>query len=379
MSSRHHFLNFSMPVVSRPTYLIKPRGLLSTLDVTEGMAGQTITLTAVVAIFSGLFATSITRGVDRRFVVIGYVLLMLASCLLAAMSSGFALVMAGRALLGLALGGFWGMSASLMIRLAKPDDVPKALSIMFGGVSVALVFAAPLGSYLGELIGWRGLFYIAAAFSGICLIWQYFAMPSLPSTANSNIGHVLGVLKRPHVPAAMGAIFCIFAGEFALFTYMRPFLEQVGKFGIDGISEVFLLFGIANFIGNALFTRAAKRGLRNVLLYAPAIIMLCAVSLMFVGTHHYLTAAIVALWGAHFGFVPVGWSTWITRNLNDDAENAGLLQVAIIQCANALGAGIGGIAFDTYGNYGPMVIAVLLFGFTVLLVATKLPANTGSA
>ncbi|MEN1743335.1 MFS transporter, partial [Pseudomonas aeruginosa] len=78
--------------------------------------------------------------------------------LLVSFANSFSLLLIGRACLGLALGGFWAMSASLTMRLVPPRTVPKALSVIFGAVSIALVIAAPLGSFLGELIGWRNVF-----------------------------------------------------------------------------------------------------------------------------------------------------------------------------------------------------------------------------
>ena len=54
------------------------------------------------------------------------------------------------------------------MRLVPPRTVPKALSVIFGAVSIALVIAAPLGSFLGELIGWRNVFNAAAVMGVVC-------------------------------------------------------------------------------------------------------------------------------------------------------------------------------------------------------------------
>ncbi|MCP5339297.1 MAG: MFS transporter, partial [Sinobacteraceae bacterium] len=119
-----------------------PAGLLTPmaegLQISQGMAGQTLTATAFAAIFASLFASRATRGVDRRKVILGYSLLLILSCLLTAFSTRFAVLLVGRVLLGLALGGFWAMAAAITMQLVPAKDVPKALSIVFGGVSVAL-------------------------------------------------------------------------------------------------------------------------------------------------------------------------------------------------------------------------------------------------
>lgn len=111
------------------------------------VAGQSVTVTAFVAMFASLFITQTIQATDRRYVVILFAVLLTLSCLLVSFANSFSLLLIGRACLGLALGGFWAMSASLTMRLVPPRTVPKALSVIFGAVSIALVIAAPLGSF----------------------------------------------------------------------------------------------------------------------------------------------------------------------------------------------------------------------------------------
>ena len=144
-----------------PVSLLTPMAL--DLGISEGMAGQSVTTTAFVAMFSSLFITTVIGKTDRRYVVILFSLLLTLSCLLVSFADSFTLLLLGRACLGLALGGFWAMSASLTMRLVPMRVVPKALSIIFGAVSIALVIAAPLGSFLGGLIGWSAAKYVWSA------------------------------------------------------------------------------------------------------------------------------------------------------------------------------------------------------------------------
>lgn len=197
-----------------PVSLLTPMAL--DLGISEGMAGQSVTTTAFVAMFSSLFITSIIGKTDRRYVVILFSLLLTLSCLLVSFADSFTLLLLGRACLGLALGGFWAMSASLTMRLVPMRVVPKALSIIFGAVSIALVIAAPLGSFLGGLIGWRNVFNGAAVMGVLCTLWVLKALPSLPGESASQQQNMFGLLKRPGVMAGMCAIFMAFAGQFRL-------------------------------------------------------------------------------------------------------------------------------------------------------------------
>lgn len=161
-----------------PVSLLTP--MAQDLGISEGVAGQSVTVTAFVAMFASLFITQAIGTIDRRKVVILFSVLLTLSCLLVSFAESFTLLLLGRACLGLGLGGFWAMSASLTMRLVPARTVPKALSVIFGAVSIALVIAAPLGSFLGGIIGWRNVFNAAAVMGVLCIIWVWKALPSLP-------------------------------------------------------------------------------------------------------------------------------------------------------------------------------------------------------
>ena len=357
-----------------PVSLLTPMAL--DLGISEGMAGQSVTTTAFVAMFSSLFITSVIGKTDRRYVVILFSLLLTLSCLLVSFADSFTLLLLGRACLGLALGGFWAMSASLTMRLVPMRVVPKALSIIFGAVSIALVIAAPLGSFLGGLIGWRNVFNGAAVMGVLCTLWVLKALPSLPGESAAQQQNMFGLLKRPGVMAGMCAIFMAFAGQFAFFTYIRPVYMTLAGFDVDGLTLVLLSFGIASFIGTSLSSVLLKRSVKAALAIAPLVLTACAAALVLWGESKIVASTVAIIWGFAFALIPVGWSTWITRSLSDQAEKAGSIQVAVIQLANTCGAAVGGIALDHLGLLSPLVLSGVLMLFTGLLVAAKVKVNS---
>ncbi|HBY2507726.1 TPA: purine ribonucleoside efflux pump NepI [Klebsiella pneumoniae] len=357
-----------------PVSLLTPMAL--DLGISEGMAGQSVTTTAFVAMFSSLFITTVIGKTDRRYVVILFSLLLTLSCLLVSFADSFTLLLLGRACLGLALGGFWAMSASLTMRLVPMRVVPKALSIIFGAVSIALVIAAPFGSFLGGLIGWRNVFNGAAVMGVLCTLWVLKALPSLPGESASQQQNMFGLLKRPGVMAGMCAIFMAFAGQFAFFTYIRPVYMTLAGFDVDGLTLVLLSFGIASFIGTSLSSVLLKRSVKAALAIAPLVLTACTVALVLWGESKIIASTVAIIWGFAFALIPVGWSTWITRSLSDQAEKAGSIQVAVIQLANTCGAAVGGIALDHLGLLSPLVLSGILMLFTGLLVAAKVKVNS---
>lgn len=354
-----------------PVSLLTP--MAQDLGVSEGVAGQSVTVTAFVAMFASLFITNVIGKTDRRLVVIAFSVLLTLSCLLVSFANNFILLLLGRACLGLALGGFWAMSASLTMRLVPARTIAKALSVIFGAVSIALVIAAPLGSFLGGIIGWRQVFNGAALMGLVCIGWVWMALPSMPGQTEHH-QNMFGLLKRPGVLAGMLAIFMAFAGQFAFFTYIRPVFMTLAGFDVDGLTLVLLSFGIASFVGTSLSSHILKRSVKRALTCAPLILALSALVLILWGSNKVVAAGIAIVWGLSFALVPVGWSTWITRSLADQAEKAGSIQVAVIQLANTCGAAIGGFALDNLGLLSPLVLSGSLMLLTALLVAGKVRA-----
>lgn len=352
-----------------PVSLLTP--MAEDLGISEGVAGQSVTVTAFVAMFSSLFVTQIIGSLDRRYVVILFSVLLTLSCLLVSFANSFTLLLMGRACLGLALGGFWAMSASLTMRLVPARTVPKALSVIFGAVSIALVIAAPLGSFLGGIIGWRNVFNGAAVMGVLCTLWVLKALPSLPGEPAHHKQNMFSLLQRPGVTAGMIAIFMSFAGQFAFFTYIRPIYMNLAGFDVDGLTLVLLSFGIASFVGTSFSAVILKRSVKLALAGAPLILAISALVLTLWGSEKAVAAGIAIIWGLAFALVPVGWSTWITRSLADQAEKAGSIQVAVIQLANTCGAAIGGLALDRLGLTSPLMLSGALMLLTALLVTAK--------
>lgn len=131
--------------------------MASDLGVSEGTVGQAISVTAAVAMIASLFTALVTQRIDRRWVLITFSVLLTVSNLIVAYSPNFIILLIGRVLLGIGIGGCWGMVAATAMRLVPKNLLPKALSIIFGAVSVATVLAAPLGGFFGVVCRFKSL------------------------------------------------------------------------------------------------------------------------------------------------------------------------------------------------------------------------------
>ncbi|RNF33599.1 MFS transporter [Paracoccus methylarcula] len=352
-----------------PASLLTP--LAEGLQISKGAAGQAVTATAFVALISSLLISVATRGIDRRLVLMGFSVLLIVSNLIVATAPGLPLLLLGRILMGVALGGFWTLSVATVMRLVPEDAIPRALAIMFMGVSAATVLAVPVGSYLGGLIGWRGVFHVATGLAVLALLVQMATLPSLPSRGKARLGTLIEVLARPGIGIGMIAVLLVFAGHFTFFTYIRPFLELITGVGIEGVTAILFIFGIANFAGTYLIAHVIERSLWLALMAMPLTMAILALLLSWVGGFAPFDAAMVGLWGLVFAGVPVSWSTWITRSLPDEAEAGGGLIVAAINFAIAMGAAGGGAVLELSGPRGVFLVSALILGVAVLAIVTR--------
>ncbi|MBP1853170.1 MFS transporter [Rhizobium halophytocola] len=362
-----------------PASLLTP--IAADLSISEGAAGQAVTTTALLGFVTSLLITAAARGADRRKLLMFFSVLLVASNLLVAFAPGLPALLLGRVLLGMALGGFWTMATAVTMRLVPEALIPRALSILMSGVSAATVLAAPIGSYLGELAGWRTVFLMAAALGVITFFVQWRTLPSMRPTSATKLGTMAEVLMRPGIGLGMLAVLLVFGGHFVFFTYLRAYLETGSGFEIGSISTILLGFGVANFVGTLLAGRMVEKSLRLTLVAAPLVMGTLALTLASSGANPLSDIVAVVLWGLFFGGVPVAWSSWIARTVPDQAESAGGLFVAAINLAIALGAGLGGAIFDISGGFGTMTTAglVLIAAAFSILVGVRLRPSVPAA
>ena len=361
-----------------PVSLLTP--IASGLHVTEGQAGFAIGVSGIFAVITSLFIAAATNGVDRRMLLLSLTGLMIASGAIVALAPTYLIFMVGRALLGIVIGGFWSMSTATVMRLVPEDAVPRALALLNGGNALATTIAAPLGSFLGQYIGWRGAFFCVVPLAAVTLAWQFYSLPSMPSRERASGVAAFKVLLRPQVPLGMLAVALFFMGQFALFTYLRPFLETITAVDVTTLSLMLLGLGLAGLGGTYAIGFALKRSLYGLLIAMPLAMAAVASGLVVFSSSAGSVAVLLALWGMIGTAAPVAWWTWVSKALPDEAEAGGGLMVAVIQLAITLGASLGGMLFDGRGYQATFLAsAALLIASALIAVLARAKQSAQSA
>jgi predicted MFS family arabinose efflux permease len=176
------------------------------------------------------------------------------------------------------------------------------------------------------------------------------------------------LLRVRRVAIGMLAVGVFFSGQFALFTYLRPFLETVTQVQGAGLSAILLVIGLAGFAGTMLIGASLKRGLYRTLLAAPLLLATVALALTMLGTAPLPVTGLLAVWGFVATATPVGWWMWVAQTMPNDAEAGGGLMVAVIQLAIALGSTTGGLLFDKHGYVSTFIASAALLLTAALLI-----------
>lgn len=347
-----------------------PVGLLpaiaAELGVTEGVAGMMVTGPGLVAALAAVLVTVGIGTTDRRYVLWGLTATMLVSNLIVALSHSFPWLLAGRALLGVGVGGFWALGPALSTRLA-PGSEAKALSVVFAGVSLGTVAGVPAGALLGDLFGWRSAFEAGGVVAVLVLLTQMRLLPSLPAKQSVTFNHLPQLLRVPKARLGIYITLLVFTGQFAAYTYITPFLAQVTLLNPKIISTLLLVYGAAGLVGNVIGGKILSRSVRAGLVTTGVLLGVSMLGLPLLGYGVPGASLAIVVWGVAFGMMPMSVQTWIFQAAPDAMESGGAVFVSTVQIALASGALIGGVAVDHLGVSSAMVVGGAL---ALLMAAT---------
>ncbi len=340
------------------------------LQVSIGQAGQAVSVTAFAAAASALFISVVLLRADRRRVMIGLTLLAVVSNLIVAFAPNLVVLLSARLLLGVALGGFWAMATAMAVHLVHADHVGRALTIINSGVAIATVVAVPLGAWLGEIWGWRGVFLLGAGVAALALLVQASTLPHIKPGAASGIRALGLVLRSGVVLGGLLAVLLIFGGHFSGFTYIRPAVEILSGIDADAFALLLLVFGVATFVGTATSGPLADRAPRVGVLLFPAVLGVGMLVMLVTGGSIVGLFVAAAVWGFGFGGMPTTLMSWGARIEPTRLEQIGGVIVTVCNIGVAAGAIIGGFLVDSVTASTPLLIGGIAAIMGAVLLAS---------
>lgn len=328
-----------------------PVGILpqiaNSLAITDGVAGLMVTVPGIVAAVS---APAIMLGagrMNRRHLLLLLTLLQVVSNLVSAFAPSLVIMLLGRALLGVALGGFWAVAIAVAARLVSESRAAKATALIFAGITLATVFGVPFGTFLSTLFSWRISFAVAAGLALLALIAQGLTLPSLPSREGLRVRALLDFLARKNARRSMLLLALVVAAHFSAYTYIAPFLSREAGFSASAITSVLLGFGLVGMLANFAMASGVARHLRASL---GAVVLLMVIAQLALPQLQGVGVVLaVLMWGIAYGAIPLGVSTWMQLTSPQLPEASSAMLVTMFQVAIASGSLFGGLMVDHHG------------------------------
>ena len=348
-----------------------PIGLLSqvasSMGVTPGMAGLMVTVPGVVAAFSAPLLPVAVGRLDRRIMLTVLMAVMVAGSVLSALAGSFILLLAARVLVGLSIGGFWAVAGSIAPRLVPEAQVPKAMTMIFGGVAAASVLGVPLGTLLGDLSNWRVAFGALGGLSLLTAAALWFWLPPLPPREPVRLRVLAQQFSNRGVRVAVLTTAFVVVGHFAAYTFISPILQEISGISQRHVSSLLLLYGAAGIVGNIAAGMFAGRHPYRAVLAIPSLLLIVVAVFPLLGVQPSSGVMLLMMWGAVFGSVSVSIQTWIIRTA-PNTEAATALMAFTFNMSIGLGAMLGGRIVDGTSLPIAMWAASGLFLLGALLV-----------
>lgn len=318
------------------------------LGVSLPSAGLLVSLYALGVAVGAPVLTALTGRWKRKNLLLSLMGLFIAGNLMAWQAPGYETLIAARILTGLAHGVFFSIGSTIATSLVSKDKEASAIATMFTGLTVALVTGVPLGTWIGQIMGWRATFLIVAALGMIALIGSALLVPgNLKQPKTSSLKEQLQVLTEPRLLLVYLITALGYGGTFTAFTYLAPILEQVSGFASSSISLVMLVYGISVTVGNIWGGKLADRKgpvpALNIIFTALALVLF---TFNFTASHPVAAVLTVLVWGAFaFGNVP-GLQVYVVqlaeRYTPNAVDVASGLNIAAFNIGIAVGSMIGG-------------------------------------
>ena len=328
--------------------------------------GMMITVYAWIVALLSLPLMLMTKNIERRKLLLMLFALFALFHALSFFSWNFNILLASRIGIALTHAVFWSITASLAVRLAPTGKTNQALGLLSTGTVLAMVLGIPLGRVVGQYFGWQLSFLlIGVCAAGVMLVLAK-NLPALPSQNTGSLSSLPVLLKRKNLMMLYALTVLVITAHFTAYSYIEPFVLQVGGFKAEQVTIVLSLYGLAGFAASYLFGKWFAKSQRLFMLGAVAVILLSALLLLPFASFPYAVYALVFIWGVAIVIVSLGMVSKVLAFASDATDVANSIYSGLYN------VGIGGGAL--LGHY-----VTVWFGLSNIGIAGALLASAGLA
>ncbi|WP_166224195.1 MFS transporter [Pseudomonas atagonensis] len=358
-----------------------PSGLLpqmsASLDVSQALIGQLVTMYAIGSLLAAIPLTLATRGWRRRPLLLSAIAGFAVANSLTAVSELYWLTLLARFIAGVFAGLLWALLAGYASRMVAPHLQGRAITVAMLGAPLALSLGIPVGTLLGTVVGWRLSFAIMTGLTLLLVVWVRLQVPDFDGERAGKRLPLRQVLTLPGVRSVLFVTLSYVVAHNLLYTYIAPFLQPSGL--ANAIDRVLLVFGLASVLSLWIVGSLIDRWLRELVLISTMLFMLSAVALGLWRDSALVIYIATAVWGLAFGAMPSLLQTASAKTAKDAADTAQSMLVTLWNVGIAGGGLLGGLLLEGVGvGHFPWIVAALLVSTLYAAVNARMHGFPGA-
>ncbi len=350
-----------------------------TFAVSPAQAGQLISVFALAYMLFAPLTAWLLGNVNRKHILQLALVLFIAGNLACAWATSYLQISLGRVLAALGAACYTPQAAAAAVGLVAEKRRGLAISIVYGGMTLAIALGIPFGTFLAKLIGWREIFLFIALLGAIALLGLSLALRAIAPPGKHSLKERLAPLRQKAVLTTLLITFFAVCSEHIVYSYVSVLLKNT-QFGPQAILPLALLvFGIGAVIGNfASGALTDALGSKFVLLFSVAIQTLSLFLLAFYVTSAWWVLAIFLVWGI------TGWMYLvpIQHHLLSLSKRFGALTVSlnssVLYAGIAAGGMLGGLTLYALPAYYLPLFSLPLGAIALLLTLLFFRGETGN-
>lgn len=320
-------------------------------------AGLLITAYALGVTLGAPLVTLASNRFPRRGLLIGLITVYILGNLLAALATGYGMLMIARLIASLCQGTYFGVGAVVAGSLMPPGRQAGAVAAMFMGLTIANVLGVPAATWLGETLSWRATFWSMVVAGLVSIVALRSTLPAIAPSKTGNALAELSVLKRGPVLAAMGLTALISSAQFTVLTYISPILRTENGASAQFITVMLTTYGVGMCAGNWIGGKFSDRSVEGTLIVSLASLSCVLVLLAFALPYSIPAAILIFLCGCtSFAMIPA-LQVKVMSAAADAPNLASSVNIGAFNLGNAAGAAVGGGVIAAGWGYVAVVLA----------------------
>ena len=325
-------------------------------DMQSSDVGLMMTVYAWTVMIMSLPAMLATGDMERKGLLLKLFVIFIIGHIISVIAWNYWILLIARMCIAVAHSLFWAITASLVMRVAPKNKKTQAIGMLAIGTSLATILGLPLGRLVGQLVGWRITFAIIAALALVVMVFIMRLLPNLPSKNAGSLSSLPILAKRPLLIGLYATTVIIVSAHFTAYTYIEPFMVQIGELDPNLATIILLVFGVSGITASVIFNRLYRFGPTQ---FISGAMILLTISLTFMLASASYTATMFTLafiWGIGISCIGLALQMRVLQLAPDATDVASAIYSGIFN------AGIGAGAL--FGNQITRHIGLEYIGFS---------------